>query len=387
MKGITVRHSRRCASGADGRCDCKPRYQAEVYDKTTGKRIRNTLPNKTAAKNWRQDTYAALRRGDLTTEEGPTLQVAVDSWLDGARAGTITNRSGDVFKPSAVRHYEKNLRLRVLDTLGPLRLREIRHSDLQNLVDDLLEAGCAPSTIHNAITPLRAIYRRALIRGTVLVNPTRGLEMPAIRSTGRLFASPQQAAALLAAVQIPERAIWATALYAGLRKGELQALQWADVNLASGVIHVRRGWDPQEGEIAPKSAKGDRKVPIAAALRDVLLEHRGLADVAGWVFGPLAVNVWGKHAGDVAEAAGIGRLTPHSARHTYASLMIAAGVNAKALSTFMGHANIGITLDLYGHLMPGAEDEAASLLDAYLARSADGSTAAQSATHPPRVAV
>ena len=60
------------------------------------------------------------------------------------------------------------------------------------------------------------------------------------------------------------------------------------------------------------------------------------------------------------------RLTPHDGRHTFASLMIAAGVNAKALSTFMGHAKIGITLDRYGHLMPGSEAEAAGLLDVYL---------------------
>jgi integrase len=60
------------------------------------------------------------------------------------------------------------------------------------------------------------------------------------------------------------------------------------------------------------------------------------------------------------------RITLHECRHTFASLMIAAGVNAKALSTYMGHANISITLDRYGHLMPGNEDEAAGLLDAYL---------------------
>ena len=66
------------------------------------------------------------------------------------------------------------------------------------------------------------------------------------------------------------------------------------------------------------------------------------------------------------------RITPHECRHTYASLMIAAGVNAKALSTYMGHANISITLDRYGHLMPGTEDEAAGLLDAYLAEQLDG---------------
>ena len=62
-------------------------------------------------------------------------------------------------------------------------------------------------------------------------------------------------------------------------------------------------------------------------------------------------------------------ITLHEARHTFASLMIAAGVNAKALSTYMGHANISITLDRYGHLMPGNEAEAAHLLDAYLSRA------------------
>jgi integrase len=74
-------------------------------------------------------------------------------------------------------------------------------------------------------------------------------------------------------------------------------------------------------------------------------------------------------------AAGLPVLTLHGACHTYASVMIAAGVNVKALSTFMGHANIGVTLDQYGHLLPGDEQEAASLFDAYLARSAGGATA------------
>ena len=65
-----------------------------------------------------------------------------------------------------------------------------------------------------------------------------------------------------------------------------------------------------------------------------------------------------------------------------ASIMIAAGVNAKALSSFMGHGSIGITYDLYGHLMPGAQGHAAGLLDAYLASEAGSSTAARTAAHP-----
>lgn len=65
------------------------------------------------------------------------------------------------------------------------------------------------------------------------------------------------------------------------------------------------------------------------------------------------------------------RLRLHQARHTYASFMIAAGVNAKALSVFMGHSSIKVTFDLYGHLMPGTEAEAAALLDDFLDRRTD----------------
>jgi integrase len=71
-------------------------------------------------------------------------------------------------------------------------------------------------------------------------------------------------------------------------------------------------------------------------------------------------------AHDAWAKASLERITLNECRHTFASLMIAAGVNAKALSTYMGHANISITLDRYGHLMPGNEAEAAGLLDAYL---------------------
>jgi integrase len=69
------------------------------------------------------------------------------------------------------------------------------------------------------------------------------------------------------------------------------------------------------------------------------------------------------------EPAGLQPIGFHECRHTYASLMIAAGVNIKALSTFMGHASVTITLDRYGHMLPGGEEEAAALLDAYLVRT------------------
>jgi integrase len=87
-----------------------------------------------------------------------------------------------------------------------------------------------------------------------------------------------------------------------------------------------------------------------------------------------------ERAGRAWRKAKLDPITLHECRHTFASLMIAAGVNAKALSTYMGHATISITLDCYGHLMPGNEDEAAGLLDAYLERSDSRARTAQVAT-------
>jgi integrase len=87
---------------------------------------------------------------------------------------------------------------------------------------------------------------------------------------------------------------------------------------------------------------------------------------------PFAPKTVTKLADAAWAAAGLNRITLHECRRTFASYMIAASVNAKALSTYMGHASVTITYDRYGHLMPGAEDEAASLLDAYLTRATGG---------------
>ena len=217
------------------------------------------------------------------------------------------------------------------------------------------------------------------------MNPTLQIEKPAVRCKVRIVATPVEAADRIAALDRADRPSWATAFYAGLRRGELIALRWDDVNLASGVIHVCRGWDHVEGEIAPKSRQGRRDVSIPAVLRDHLLEHRMNGTGQGRVFASdRQVRSQAERARKRWQAQGLERLTPHDARHTYASLMIAAGVKRKTLSTFMGHANIGITLDIYGHLMPGSENEAAELLDAYLAREVGGSTSTITSTDPSR---
>lgn len=119
--------------------------------------------------------------------------------------------------------------------------------------------------------------------------------------------------------------------------------------------------DARGSLVPPKSAAGLRAVPIPHVLRGFLLEQR-LQSRAGYVFGPGGEKPF--RLGRVRRSPGL-----HSCRHAYASFMIHAAVNAKTLSAYMGHSSITITIDRYGHLFPGNEAEAATLLDAYLDRT------------------
>ena len=274
-QGIRVRHSRRCTSTSGSRCSCAPSYEASVYSVRDGRKIRRTFPTLAAASAWRADASSALRKGTMRPPSQTTLGEAAQAWLLGACDGSIRTRSGDPYKPSALRAYEQALRARVLPGLGAAKLSEVGRADVQDLADRLLAQGLDPSTIRNALMPLRAIYRRAISRGDVAVNPTTGLELPAVRGRRDRIASPEEAAALLAALPDEDRALWATALYAGLRRGELMALAWENVDLAAGVIRVERSYDPRARQfVSPKSRAGTRKVPIASALREYLVAQK-----------------------------------------------------------------------------------------------------------------
>ncbi|HUO72391.1 MAG TPA: site-specific integrase [Solirubrobacteraceae bacterium] len=338
------------------------------------KRIRKTFHTLTEAKAWRAEALVGLRRGTMRARTTTTLREAWNAWIFGARDGTVRNRSGDAYKPSALRGYETSMRLRVLPELGGARLSDVTRVSVQEFADRMLADELDPSTIRNTLVPLRAIFRRSLARGEVALNPVAGVELPSVRGTRDRIASPAEAVALIEAVPEDDRAVWAMAFYAGLRLGELWALRDEDVDLEAGVIRVERSWDRKAGVIEPKSRASRRVVPIVAALRSHLAarklrRRRSSALFFGEGTTPFNRDGLVARAEKAWKKAGVEPIGLHEARHTFASILIAAGVNAKALSTYLGHASIQITLDRYGHLMPGNEDEAVALVDAYLERA------------------
>ena len=153
---------------------------------------------------------------------------------------------------------------------------------------------------------------------------------------------------------------------------------------------MTRGWDDKQRERTPKTKSASRHVPIVPALDAALRAHQTRTKRSGsdLVFGRTALepftpstprsralSAW--KAADAAKAKSLGRdlepgegLEPvglHECRHTFASLSIASGANAKALSVVMGHSDIGTTFNTYGHLMPDGEQEVGRLLGQYLA--------------------
>ena len=151
--GIRKLHSTGCPGKEGGRCGCNAGYEASVFSKRDGKKIRKTFTREAEAKTWRAGALSSLSRGGLRVTKPTTVDEAWEAWINGARAGTVTNRSGDPFKPSALRSYERAMRLRVLPEFGDRKLAEVYQPDLQEFADGLLSDGLNPSTIQVTLNP------------------------------------------------------------------------------------------------------------------------------------------------------------------------------------------------------------------------------------------
>jgi len=394
-RGITRVHSQQCGRLEGARCRCTPTYRGKVHDKITGRDAYKSDPSIALVRAWRRDKAAALAHGTTRNLKGERLRDAWPLWLEQAQAGLIRNKDGGVYRPSVLKLYEQKMRDYVLPALGGAKLDELDVSMVHGrLVATMQLAGHSASNIRNAVNPLRAFYTWAVFNKRASVSPCDKLRLPKGGEARERIAAPEEAMALIESLPRPEdRAWWATAFLAGLRRGEILALRVEDLDLtgAEAMLSVRQSFDervradeevqgiigrPPNGRgvfVLPKTKKGKREVGVPKVLAKILAEHllrTGRRE--GLVFGPdglqpMVYRTLLQRAYCAFGNAGLEKITPHECRHTYASLMIAAGVNIKVVSEWMGHSSVNVTLDIYGHLMPGAEREALGLLNARLA--------------------
>jgi integrase len=371
-------------------------YEAWAWDRREKKKVRKTFASFDAAKTWRHDAASGLRKGTVRAPTATTIRAAWDGWLEAAKRGEILSRNREPYKPSSLRGYEHDMAEYVLDDFGALRLAELRPDDVQALIERLLGEELSGSKVRNVLVPLQSLYRRH--RREVPVDPTDGLDLPPPGGRRERVASPSEAAELLETLPEEQQALWAVAFYAGLRRGELRALRASAIDWPTATtIRVERSWDDVEGDIGPKSRKGKRVVPVAGVLRTYLLAHKLATGRDGddFLFGrtarepftpttvrKAALKAWAatymcgcaiatdedEKPLDKCPEHKAGHRVPiglHECRHTYVSLMHAAGNSLEEIGDYVGHSSAYMT-DHYRHLIEGQRDQAAAKLDKFL---------------------
>jgi integrase len=306
--------------------------------------------------------------------KSPTIAEAAELWLAACK------RNG--LERTTIKTYREHL-AHILPLLSSVRLAELTAPGVRAFIDQLHRDGHSPAMIEKITVRLGWIVGDALERGLVAQNVVRSrrrrsLRQADARARGKLkvgvdIPTPAEISAFIGALRGCYRPLLLTAVFTGLRASELRGLRWADVDLKRGELHVRQRADRFNVMGRPKSAAGERTVPLPPILLNTLKEHR-LASQHDLVFASRRGNVLGLSnivkyglkpawiaAGVVKD--GKAKYTGlHSLRHFFASWCINRRVDGglelplKVVSARMGHASISITADTYGHLFPRGDD-------------------------------
>lgn len=294
--------------------------------------------------------------------------------LEGSTS-TREERAGDFFdtflktyaqtenKPSERASKESIVALHLKPFFGEMALGEINESAIAQFKAQQVKKGLKAKTINNQLTVLR----------TALVCAREWKRLAAVPAIKWLKTDPspfafftfEESERLLQATQREHYALVVTALKAGLRRGELLALRWEDVDFRAGKINVRRSsW---RGEVTKPKGGRYREIPMSPALAMALKAHRHLRGEL--VFcnadgSPLTRDQIKRVVPSACKRAGLRILQWHALRHSFASQLVMNGVTLKAVQELLGHATLEMTLR-YAHLAPSVHDAAVATLDGH----------------------
>lgn len=295
--------------------------------------------------------------------------------------------------------YRGILRCHVLPVFGPLQLAKIHPHLVRGWVAEQVAGPLSASSVRQNIAVLRSCLKAAQIDGHLQTLPLLGVKMPRAHPRQPAVLTLPEAFAMIDAAPPAWQCAIATALFTGLRLGELLALTRADVDLPGRRLSVRAtlsevsGRTPRLRREEPKSRAGYRQVPIVEALAARLeqhLERLGPTDEDVVFASPVGTlmsksNFYRDAWRPTRAAAGRQDLTFHDLRHTAASLLLAhSGAELAELKFVLGHSQIAHTVDLYGHLVPGRLEGLRSTFDAAVqaARQPDPNPTAAASPQP-----
>ena len=265
-------------------------------------------------------------------------------------------------KPSTLAGYTGLAANHIAPALGCRPLEQITPEDVQRLVNAI--HATTPRTAQLVFDVLHTSLDRAVRSGHLAANPAALADRPRHLAKEGYALTPEEEAALVQVGQSsPLWPAFALMLRAGLRRGEVIALRWGDINLIERWIEIRRTATPIHGQLVidtPKSRAGIRSIPICDSLHALLSDHRldALAHGRASRERPVIVSRHGtmttadslRYAcNKLCMEAVIPAIRLHDLRHTFATRAFQKGMNAKTLQSVLGHATIALTLNLYSH--------------------------------------
>jgi integrase len=361
-------------------------WVAHVFWREAGRRrqTKKAFRTKKEAQAAMAEMLAAHRAGTFVEPSKVTLGEYADVWLDG-----LTSQGR---KRSTLDGYRRQLDSYVLPTLGTTALQDMKAVDLDRLYAGLIRSGGAGggalslTTVHHVHAVLSKLLNDAERKGLVPRSVARLANAPSLsraRSTGpemTVWTTGQLATFLRSIAGNRNEAMFRTIAMTGLRRGEVVALRWSDVDLAGKRISIRQAATVHDGEEyvdAPKSRRSRRTIDVDEETIELLRAHRERQVAALARLGvrapaddrvftnaigePLRPGSVGQAFARLVRQADVPAIRLHDLRHTHASHLLAAGVNAKVVSERLGHSSVSFTLDVYGQVMPGQQAEAAAL--------------------------
>lgn len=356
-------------------------------DPVTGKRVRKAFYGKTL-KEARQkaDAYRqAVAAGVAVEAQNQTLGQWIDAWLAtyGGQAGYSRNRTQELDAQ------------RLSARLGGMKLTEIRQVHIQQYADAM--SDYAKSTVSKIKMTTNAIFRAAMANRLILFDPCVGVRWQNVGEGTHRRLEDWEVHFIVDHWQAHRAGLWALImLFAGLRRGEVLALTWGDIDFDSNLIHVRHGVHFEVNAPildAPKTPCSIRDVPIVPPLRRALEAARGRNDeliCIGAAGQPVTGSIWASSwrawlsamsnilNGDTRLPVAPGRrsdkdpegrrrfdIRAHDLRHTFASMLYDAGVDVKTAQRLLGHASPEITLRLYTHLSEQRKQSGIECIMAY----------------------
>ena len=326
-----------------------------------------------------------LDEGTFTDPGSMTIGQYLDHWLD----NHATNR----VSPLTLQRYRRIVDQQLKPAFGGVKLRELRPTHVQRHYADALKSGrkrkkggLSPTTVRQHHLILRHALKCAVKERLISWNPTDAVDSPRpVKQEIDVLTEEQTKTMLEVAHSSVAYVPVLLAATTGMRRGEILGLKWADIDFKKKTLSVRRALEQTKGNLRfkePKTRSGRRTIALPHMTLEGLRGHKKEQATRrlqlGPVYkdeglvcpsptgGPWKPDSFSSTFRKLRERVPVPTIRFHDLRHSHASQLLKAGVHPKVVSERLGHSTISITLDLYSHVLPGLQEEAAERIDAAL---------------------